>query len=101
MRTTMDDKEDSSNKSKNNDNVNNDDNASLPRHESTKRVARHNYNAELIVKIVSASFGPCEGRRLLTGELSSNETSSSPHTQDVAHFLLALLIAQHTGKLDL
>jgi hypothetical protein len=83
--------------SKNNDNVNSDDNDdSSPREESTKRVAvaRHNYNAELIVKIVSALFGPCEGRRLLTGELSSDEASSIPHTRDVAPFLRALLIAQ-------
>jgi hypothetical protein len=81
--------------SENNDNVNSDDHDfSTPREESTKREARHNHNAELIVKIVSASFGPCEGRRLLTGELSSDETSSIPHTRDVAPFLRALLIAQ-------
>jgi hypothetical protein len=89
-------KEDCSNK--NNDRERNmnddDDDDSSWREESTKQVARHNYNAELIVKIVSASFGPCEGRRLLTGELSSDETSSIPHTRDVAPFLRALLIAQ-------
>jgi hypothetical protein len=62
----------------------------LPREESTKR-ARH---AELIVKIVSASYGPCEGRRMLTGELSNDETASIPYTRDVAPFLRALLIAQ-------
>jgi hypothetical protein len=71
-----------------------DDDNSSPREESTKRARHNNYNAELIVKIVSASFGPCEGRRLLTGELSSDETSSIPHTRDVAPFLRALLIAQ-------
>jgi hypothetical protein len=97
----LDDKEDSRKKNNSNDSKNNnehgddddddDDDDSSPREESTKRT-RH--NAKLIVKIVSASFGPCEGRRLLTGELSSDETSSIPHTRDVTPFLRALLIAQ-------
>lgn len=90
-------KEDRSSKINDNvqEHVDDDHDGSSPREESTKRVARHhNYNAELIVKIVSASFGPCEGRRLLTGEISSDETSSIPHTRDVTPFLRALLIAQ-------
>jgi hypothetical protein len=79
MRTMMDDKE--GNKKNGQDHMNDDDDdGSSPREEGTKRVARHNYNAELIVKVVSASFGPCKGRRLLTEELSSDETSSIPHT---------------------
>lgn len=90
----LDCKEERSNDNRN-DNLNSDDHDDSSRQEeSTKRVARHNHNAELIVKIVSASFGPCEGRRLLTGELSSDDASSIPHTRDVAPFLRALLIAQ-------
>jgi len=58
--------------------------------------------SEIIVKIVSAYYGPCEGRRLLTGELSNDETASIPVTRDVAPFLRALLVAQqyHETGLD-
>jgi len=56
---------------------------------------------KLIVKIVSASYGPCEGRRLLTGELSTDEAVRIPYTRDVTPFLRALLIAQQQKEAQL
>jgi hypothetical protein len=52
----------------------------------------------LMVKIVSASYGPCEGKRLLTGELSNDTASGIPFTRDVTPFLRALLLAQQHPK---
>jgi hypothetical protein len=48
---------------------------------------------EIIIKIVSAEYGPCEGNRLLTGELAYDESVTIPVTRDVAPFLRALLLA--------
>jgi hypothetical protein len=48
---------------------------------------------DITIKIVSATYGPCEGVRLQTGELSNDETASIPICRDVAHFLRALLLA--------
>jgi hypothetical protein len=68
-----------------------DDDGSSPRrkHETGGETTQQR---QLIVKIVSASFGPCEGRRALNGRASVDETSSIPHTRDVAPS--GLLIAQ-------
>ena len=51
---------------------------------------------QIIVKILSAEYGPCEeGRRLLTGERTANaQHSNMPYTRDVTPFLRALLSAQ-------
>jgi hypothetical protein len=50
--------------------------------------------SETVIKIVSASYGPSEGRRSLTGELNNDESSRIPLTRDVTPFLRALLMAQ-------
>lgn len=63
----------------------------------------HNNKASqqrIIVKIVSAEYGPCEGRRLLTGELTDNSQSNVPYTRDVTPFLRALLLAQQIQQQD-
>lgn len=54
---------------------------------SRKRLA-----SETVLKIVSATYGPSEGHRLSTGELSSDEANCIPFTRDVAPFLKALLV---------
>lgn len=53
----------------------------------------------MVVKIISATYGPCEGRRLLTGESvtdgdDQSSSSSIPYTRDVAPVMRALLLAQ-------
>ena len=50
-------------------------------------------SSDIIIKIVSAEYGPCEGLRLQTGELTNDDKASIPVTRDVAPFLRALLIA--------
>lgn len=52
--------------------------------------------SETVLKIVSATYGPSEGHRLLTGELSIDEANSIPFTRDVAHFLKALLVLRRS-----
>jgi hypothetical protein len=59
-----------------------------------------NKNPEMIVKIVSAEYGPCEGRRLLTGAWTDDPRSTLPYTRDVAPFLRALLLAQSLQQED-
>ena len=56
---------------------------------SRKRSAR-----ATVLKIVSATYGPSEGRRLLTGELSNDLAGCLPFTRDVAPFLKALLVTR-------
>ena len=52
----------------------------------------------ILVKIVSAEYGPCEGRRLLTSDRTTDDPQSSvPYTRDVAPFLRALLLVRHRG----
>jgi hypothetical protein len=53
---------------------------------------------DVIIKIVSANYGPCEGLRLLTGELTNDEMTSIPVTRDVAPFLRALLVARRLAE---
>jgi hypothetical protein len=60
--------------------------------DSPAKKTRHS-SSEIIIKIVSAIYGPCEDLRLPTGEISNDESSSIPITRDVAPFLRALLIA--------
>ena len=43
------------------------------------------------LKIVSAIYGPHEGRRLLTGELSTSLKAKAPYERDVLPFLRSLL----------
>lgn len=50
--------------------------------------------SETVLKIVSATYGPSEGRRLLTGELSNDIAACIPFTRDVAPFLKALLLTR-------
>jgi hypothetical protein len=57
-----------------------------------------NTNDGIRIKIVSASYGPCEGLRLSTGEWSSDDSASIPITRDVGPFLRALLIAARTRE---
>eukprot|EP00980_Cylindrotheca_fusiformis_P027880 scaffold22562_cov153-Cylindrotheca_fusiformis.AAC.2 len=45
------------------------------------------------IQIVSASYGPCEGLRLSTGEWSSDDSASIPITRDVGQQMRALLVA--------
>jgi hypothetical protein len=54
---------------------------------------RNRQGPDIIIKIVSAKYGPCEGLRLPTGELTNDEMASIPVTRDVAPFLRALLVA--------
>ncbi|CAJ1953977.1 unnamed protein product [Cylindrotheca closterium] len=44
------------------------------------------------IKIISATYGPCEGLQLSTGESTSDFKASFPHTRDVSLFLQALLL---------
>ena len=46
------------------------------------------------IKIVSATYGPCEGLRLPTGELTNDKAISVPLSRDVTQFLRALLIVE-------
>jgi len=55
---------------------------------------------ETVIKIVSASYGPSEGRRLVTGEISNDDTARIPFTRDVTHFLRALLVARKLREGD-
>ena len=78
-------------------NFNGKDKSSLP--STLKRplsasdfLSRKRLASETVLKIVSASYGPSEGHRLSTGELSSDEVNSIPFTRDVAPFLKALLV---------
>ena len=54
--------------------------------------SRKRLPSETVLKIVSATYGPSEGHRLSTGELSSDEATRIPFTRDVAPFLKALLV---------
>lgn len=51
---------------------------------------------EIIIKIVSASYGPCEGQQLLTGALSNDPSAKIPYTRDVTPILRALLKMQES-----
>ena len=53
---------------------------------------------QIIIKIVSANYGPCEGSRLPAGELTNDEMASIPVTRDVAPFLRALLVAKRIAE---
>jgi hypothetical protein len=71
---------------------------SLPHHndlllENDAPPKKQQQQPEIIIKIVSATYGPCEGLRLSTGELTNDETASIPISRDVAPFLRALLVA--------
>jgi hypothetical protein len=44
-----------------------------------------------VIKIISATYGPSEGHRLLTGALCNDEAICIPFTRDVTPFLNALL----------
>ena len=50
-------------------------------------------NTTATIKIISATYGPCENLQLSTGESTSEFHSSFPHTRDVRLFLQALLLA--------
>ena len=50
-------------------------------------------HAEITIKVVSATYRPCEGLRLSTRALTNDETASIPISRDVAPFLRALLLA--------
>lgn len=49
---------------------------------------------ETIIKIVAASYGPSEGKRLSTGELSNHDSARIPLTRDATPYLRAWLVAQ-------
>ena len=55
---------------------------------------------EITIKIVSAEYGPCEGIRLLNGELVNDDSVRIPVTRDVTPFLRALLIAGQQRHLE-
>ena len=65
--------------------------------EDDGKVQSSSPKTEIIIKIVSAEYGPCEGIRLLNGELVNDESVRIPVTRDVAPFLRALLIARQQG----
>lgn len=48
------------------------------------------------IKLVSATYGPCDGRRLINGERCSTEAARIPNTRDVLPFLRALLLQAQT-----
>ncbi len=78
-------------------NVDDKNKSSLPStlkrpHKDSDFSSRKRLAAETVLKIVSATYGPSEGHRLLTGELTSDEANSIPFTRDVAPFLKALLV---------
>ena len=50
------------------------------------------------IKIVSATYGPCEGIKLDTGESTNDEATRIPISRDVAPFLRALLSAARTRE---
>lgn len=44
------------------------------------------------IRLVSATYGPCDGRRLINGEWSNTEAVRIPYTRDVLPFLKTLLL---------
>jgi len=54
--------------------------------------------SQRLLRIVSASYGPSEGRRLLTGELSNDREACIPFTRDVEPFLKAMITALNLHK---
>ena len=58
-----------------------------------KRQKLSSNRGETIIKIVAASYGPSEGKRLSTGELSNNDASRIPLTRDATPYLRAWLAA--------
>lgn len=55
---------------------------------------RKRYRRDTIIRIMSASYGPSDGRRLLNGEFVHTEAKRVPYTRDVLPILRALLEAR-------
>lgn len=66
--------------------------SSLSRPMSSSDLVARPCASETVFKIVSATYGPTEGHRLLTGELSNGSAACIPFTRDAAPFLNALLL---------
>jgi hypothetical protein len=72
-----------------------DDSGSPNTGNDSKRIRQ---GPDIIIKIVSANYGPCEGLRLPTGALTNDEMACIPLTRDVAPFLRALLVAARLAE---
>jgi hypothetical protein len=60
-------------------------------HSHTNTTSSHGQRIK--VSVIAAAYGPCEGLRLETGELTSDDAARIPLTRDVTPFVRALLIA--------
>mmetsp|Transcript_44975 Transcript_44975/g.137368 ORF Transcript_44975/g.137368 Transcript_44975/m.137368 type:complete len:132 (+) Transcript_44975:43-438(+) len=60
--------------------------------EATQRVgrSRKRYRRDLIIRIVSATYGPSYGRRLLNGRFVHAEADRVPYTRDILPILRQL-----------
>ena len=52
------------------------------------------------LRIISATYGPHDGRRLLSGELSTSSKAKAPYERDVLPFLRAMLAVQSRSTDD-